>query len=167
MPEEAPVISIVFTSQSLKFHTLFLKVGTEKFYTYQVVTYKKRFETCPGLTETQEAMLREIVGQAAGKWSLWTLHTLNQAECPMRFARLVENVDGVSQKMLTQTLRQLERDGLLTRTVYPEVPPRVEYELTPEGKEFMENFTPFWYWIMGKLPAIEEARARFDARAKT
>lgn len=167
MPEEAPVIRIVFTIKSLKEDTLYLKVGTEKFYTHQMVTYGKRFDTCPGLTEDQETMLREIVGQVAGKWSLWTLHALNQAKGPMRFARLVENVDGVSQKMLTQTLRQLERDGLVTRTVYPEVPPRVEYELTPDGKELMEQFTPFWFWIMGRLPAIEEARARFDGRVKS
>ncbi len=110
--------------------------------------------------------MREIVGQVAGKWSLWTLHTLNQADGPLRFARLLERIDGISQKMLTQTLRALERDGLVTRTVYAEVPPRVEYALTSDGKEIMAQFTPFWTWIMGKLPGIEAARSRFDDARK-
>jgi DNA-binding HxlR family transcriptional regulator len=117
---------------------------------------------CDGLTDAQEAMLREIVGQVAGKWPLWTLHILYQSDEPLRFARLLERVDGISQKMLTQTLRQLERDGLLTRKVYAEVPPRVEYALTPQGREMMEQFRSFWSWIMGKLPDIEAARSRFD-----
>lgn len=119
---------------------------------------------CDGLTDAQEAMLREIVGQVAGKWPLWTLHILYQSEEPLRFARLLERVDGISQKMLTQTLRQLERDGLITRTVYAEVPPRVEYALTPEGREMMEQFRSFWSWVMGKLPDIEAARVRFDGK---
>lgn len=140
-----------------------MEEGTEKFYTHQMVTFEKRSRTCSELTNEQEEMLREVVGQVAGKWPLWTLHALNQSEAPLRFARLLERVDGISQKMLTQTLRQLERDGLVTRTVYPEVPPRVEYALTPDGKEIMAQFTPFWYWIMGKLPNVEAARARFDA----
>ncbi|RYG63833.1 transcriptional regulator [bacterium] len=107
-------------------------------------------------------MVRDIVGQVAGKWPLWTLHILYQSDEPLRFARLLERVCGISQKMLTQTLRQLERDGLVTRTVYAEVPPRVEYELTAAGQEMMVEFRSFWAFVMGKLPDIEEARARFD-----
>jgi DNA-binding HxlR family transcriptional regulator len=128
-----------------------------------MVTFEKQKRTCVDLTNTQEETLREIVGQVAGKWPLWTLHVLNQSETPLRFARLLERVDGVSQKMLTQTLRQLERDGLVSRTVFAEVPPRVEYALTPEGREIMAQFMPFWSWIIGKLPTIEAARERFDA----
>ena len=122
----------------------------------------KAKQFCVDISEEQEATLREIVGQVAGKWSLWTLHELSQSESPLRFARLLERVTGVSQKMLTQTLRQLERDGLATRTVYPEVPPRVEYALTADGREIMEQFAPFWFWIVGKLPNIEASRTRFD-----
>lgn len=122
-------------------------------------------EFCEGLTEAQEAMLRAIVGQVAGKWPLWALTVLSKSPTPLRFARLLERLPGISQKMLTQTLRGLERDGLVTRTVFPEVPPRVEYALTPNGAEIMARFTPFWLWIAGRLPDFEEARARFDGVA--
>jgi DNA-binding HxlR family transcriptional regulator len=131
-----------------------------------MVTYERRTPECAHLSAEQETTLREIVGQVAGKWSLWTLHALNQAEGPLRFARLLERVDGISQKMLTQTLRGLERDGLVTRTVFPEVPPRVEYELTETGRATMAQFCSFWVWIVGQLPTIEVARAQYDDRSK-
>jgi len=70
------------------------------------------------ITEAQEALLREILGQVAGKWPLVTMHVLADNGGPLRFARLLERVEGISQKMLTQTLRHLERNGLVTRTVY-------------------------------------------------
>lgn len=117
---------------------------------------------CAGLTDAQEATLREIVGRVAGKWPLWTLNVLARNEEPLRFARLLERVPGVSQKMLTQTLRALERDGFVTRTVFAEVPPHVEYALTPDGREIMARFTPFWHWVADRLPDFEAARARFD-----
>ncbi|RYX82144.1 transcriptional regulator [bacterium] len=127
-----------------------------------MVTKGRKKQHCSGLNDAQEEMLREIVGQVAGKWPMWTLYELSQSDEPLRFARLLERVTGVSQKMLTQTLRQLERDGLITRTVYPEVPPRVEYALTEDGRELMEQFTPFWFWIAGKIPNFEQSRAQFD-----
>ena len=114
------------------------------------------------LGDEEEALLREIIGHVSGKWPLWTLHTLAHADGPLRFARLLERVEGISQKMLTQTLRQLERDGLITRTVYAEVPPRVEYALTPDGTAILERFKPFWLWIAGNLTNFQQARARFD-----
>jgi len=114
------------------------------------------------MSDAQEKHLRDLVGQVAGKWSLWVLHALYENRAPLRFARLLERVDGVSQKMLTQTLRQLERDGLITRTIFPEVPPRVEYELTVDGKELIDQFLPFWIWLAGRLPRFEKARACFD-----
>ena len=90
---------------------------------------------------------------------------LAHADGPIRFARLLERVEGISQKMLTQTLRQLERDGLITRTVYAEVPPRVEYALTPDGTVILERFKPFWLWIAGNLANFQRARARFDPQS--
>ena len=106
--------------------------------------------------------MREILGQVAGKWPLGTMHVLAAHGAPLRFARLRERVEGISQKMLTQTLRQLERDGLVTRTVYAEVPPRVEYALTADGQEILVRFKPFWLWVASRLASFEEARARFD-----
>ena len=116
------------------------------------------------VNEAQEALIREILGQVAGKWPLWTMHILADHGAPLRFARLLERVEGISQKMLTQTLRQLERDGLVTRTVYAEVPPRVEYALTADGQQILERFKPFWLWIAGRLSTFEAARARFEQR---
>jgi DNA-binding HxlR family transcriptional regulator len=114
------------------------------------------------VSEKEEALVRDILGHVAGKWPLWTLHILGDSEAPLRFARLLERVEGISQKMLTQTLRHLERDGLVSRTVYAEVPPRVEYALTPDGREILVRFKPFWLWIAGRSTTFEEARARFD-----
>jgi DNA-binding HxlR family transcriptional regulator len=118
------------------------------------------------LTDAQEKHLREMLAKVAGKWPLWTMHVLLEEGGPLRFARLLERVEGISQKMMTQTLRHLERDGLVTRTVYPEVPPRVEYELTDDGKEILVRFKPFWLWIAGRLDHFEKARARFDKQKK-
>jgi len=75
---------------------------------------------------------REMLVRVADKWSMYIIHVLAEAG-PLRFSELRRRVDGVSQRMLTVTLRGLERDGLVSRTMYPEVPPRVEYELTPLG----------------------------------
>ena len=125
----------------------------------------------PFLTESQLTLLRDILETAASKWPLWALHVLAEHGGPLRFARLLERVEGVSQKMLTQTLRSLERDGLVTRTVFPEVPPRVEYAMTRDGAEILALIKPTWKWIASRLPEFERARAHFDkaarARART
>jgi DNA-binding HxlR family transcriptional regulator len=116
------------------------------------------------ITDEDEVLLRDVLGQLAGKWPLWTLHVLLDSPTPLRSARLLERVEGISQKMLTQTLRSLERDGLVTRTVYAEVPPRVEYALTENGKEMLVRFKPFWLFIAGRTDEFKTARAQFDAR---
>jgi DNA-binding HxlR family transcriptional regulator len=83
----------------------------------------------------------------------------------LRFSRLLEQVEGVSQKMLTKTLRQLERNGLVTRTMYMEVPPRVEYELTAIGHELLLRVLPLWTWIAESVGVFKAARERFDDKA--
>ena len=85
----------------------------------------------------------------------------------LRFTRISERVEGISQKMLTQTLRQMERDGLLTRTIYPVVPPRVEYKLTELGLTLGGAFCGVWVWAAENLKQVEQARRDFDERAKT
>ena len=85
---------------------------------------------CDALSEDEETLTREIVTRVADKWTLWTMSMLAESEGPMRFSRVMEKVEGISQKSLTKTLRQLERDGLVTRVVFAEVPPRVEYSIT-------------------------------------
>jgi DNA-binding HxlR family transcriptional regulator len=81
---------------------------------------------------------------------------------PMRFSRIMEGVEGVSQKSLTKTLRGLERDGLVTREVFAEVPPRVEYVLTPLGTEMLDNVAPLWLRVAKGIKRFKDARARFD-----
>src|SRR6202035_5495534 len=77
---------------------------------------------------------RELLDRIADKWTTLIIGVLTEIETPVRFTELRRAIGGISQKMLTQTLRDLERDGLVTRTIYPEIPPRVEYELTPLGR---------------------------------
>jgi DNA-binding HxlR family transcriptional regulator len=85
----------------------------------------------------------------------------------LRFTRLGELVEGISQKMLTQTLRQMERDGLIKRTVHPVVPPKVEYKLTQLGMTLGASFCGVWVWAAENLKLVERARREFDKKAGT
>jgi DNA-binding HxlR family transcriptional regulator len=107
---------------------------------------------------------REMLVRVADKWSMYVIHVLAAAG-PLRFSELRRRVDGVSQRMLTVTLRGLERDGLVQRTMYPEVPPRVEYVLTPLGATLREIVRELIEWSGSHLAEVDRARARYDARA--
>lgn len=119
---------------------------------------------CEALGPGGETLAREMVTRMAEKWTLWTLAVLAEAGKPMRFSRVMEQVGDVSQKSLTKTLRQLERDGLATRVVFPEVPPRVEYEATALGLEMLEQVHPLWLWAVENLERFQAAQAEFDRR---
>ncbi len=108
---------------------------------------------------------RTVVEVIANKWALYLLSALRRHERPMRFSELRRLLDGVSQKMLTQTLRALERDGLVRRTVYPTVPPRVDYSLTDLGVHAGELTTAIAEWSAAHVGAIAAARSAYDARA--
>ena len=108
---------------------------------------------------TQQAGCKAIVAE---KWSLLVVSRLGAG--PLRFTELKRGIDGISQRMLTVTLRSLERDGLLTRTVHNVMPPHVSYELTPMGAALLEATTPMMRWAAGNLTHIEAARADYDAR---
>ena len=82
----------------------------------------------------------------------------------MRFSRIMEGVGEVSQKSLTKTLRGLERDGLISRKIFAEVPPRVEYTLTALGAELLDNIAPLWLWVAKKAARFQAARDEFDGR---
>ena len=110
------------------------------------------------------ALVHDLIDRVADKWTMLVLEALTE-QAPLRFTRLAEQVSGISQKMLTQTLRQMERDGLVTRTVHPEVPPRVEYELTPLGLTLGGAFCGVWVWASDNLKAVDKARHAFDARS--
>lgn len=118
-------------------------------------------DPCDGFDDADELLAREILDHIADKWSVWVIYALGRSG-RLRFTRLLEQVEGVSQKMLTKTLRQLERDGLVTRTMYLEVPPRVEYELSPTGRELLQRVQPLWSWIAENVAGFRAARGRFD-----
>jgi DNA-binding HxlR family transcriptional regulator len=119
---------------------------------------------CDALSETEEELTREMMMRLADKWSLWSLAILAEAGGPLRFTRLMEQVEGVSQKSLTKTLRALERDGLVTRQIFAEVPPRVEYTITALGLELLAHVEPLWNWVARSVGQFQRARREFDAR---
>ncbi len=106
-------------------------------------------------------IIRDVLNRIGDKWSLLVIGTLDQGR--MRFSELQRHIPGISQRMLTLTLRQLERDGLVTRTVYAEVPPRVEYELTDMGATLIEPSLALATWAIENYAGIDAARATFDA----
>ena len=110
-----------------------------------------------------QALVREIIGRVADKWTMLALETLEE-HGKLRFTRLGELIGGVSQKMLTKTLRQMEADGLVLRTVFPVVPPRVEYELTPLGQSLGAAFCGVWIWAEEHRQTIMDARTAFSER---
>jgi len=111
-----------------------------------------------------EALVNELIGRVADKWTMIILEVLNE-HGELRFTQLARHVGGISQKMLTQTLRQMERDGMVTRTVHPVVPPRVDYKLTELGASLGAAFCGVWIWAEENLSRVEKARVRFDQRA--
>jgi DNA-binding HxlR family transcriptional regulator len=119
---------------------------------------------CDTLTEAEDALTREIVSCISDKWSLWTMSVIAEHQRPMRFSRIMEGVGEVSQKSLTKTLRGLERDGLISRKIFAEVPPRVEYTLTALGAELLDNIAPLWLWVAKKAARFQAARDEFDGR---
>lgn len=121
-------------------------------------------QTCECDPRTED-LVRAMLVRLADKWTLQTIEILSDGE--MRFSRLRERLGGVSQKMLTQTLRQLERDGLVTRHVHPVVPPRVDYRLTPLGASLSEALCALWIWADEHCDVIAHARMAYDQQQKS
>ena len=110
-----------------------------------------------------DALVHELIGRVADKWTMIILDVLAE-HGELRFSRLGELAGGISQKMLTQTLRQMERDGLVVRTIHPVIPPRVEYRLTKLGGTLGMAFCGVWEWASKNLDKVDSARAAFDTR---
>ena len=115
----------------------------------------------PPVDPRVEALVTEVIGRVADKWTMIVLEVLVERG-ELRFTRLAELSEGISQKMLTQTLRAMERDGLVIRTVHPVIPPKVEYRLTDLGFSLAEAFCGVWLWAEKNLERIETSRAAFD-----
>jgi DNA-binding HxlR family transcriptional regulator len=105
--------------------------------------------------------ITEMLGQVGDKWTVRVVGSLGDR--PMRFTEIRKKVGGISQKMLTSTLRALERDGFVTRTVYPTIPPKVEYALTELGCELLVPVRALTQWVLDNQPRIDAARAKFEA----
>jgi DNA-binding HxlR family transcriptional regulator len=121
--------------------------------------------TSPGgvrSTPELDRLVQETIGRIADKWTMLVLEVLGEHEV-LRFGRLAELVGGISQKMLTKTLRAMEKDGFVTRTVYAEVPPKVEYRLTELGYSLGEAFCAVWIWAQkhhGELIRVRALRGK-------
>ena len=157
------------------------KEGTQKIYTYpkesidmaahlpfsdaKIAVAREQTAQLPpdDVDPRVEQLVNELIGRVADKWTMLILEVLAE-QGELRFTQVGRLVGGISQKMLTQTLRQMERDGLLIRTVHPVVPPRVEYRLTELGMSLGAAFCGVWIWAADHLEKVEQARQAFDAR---
>jgi DNA-binding HxlR family transcriptional regulator len=123
---------------------------------------------CPTASDTGTASeptncrAREVLQRVGDKWSMYAIDLLGQGT--MRFTELHRSIDGITARMLTVTLRGLERDGIVTRTIHPVIPPRVEYALTPMGRTLLDTIGKLVTWADSHLPEIEAARAAYDAQ---
>jgi DNA-binding HxlR family transcriptional regulator len=115
----------------------------------------------PVLTEECRPV-SELLARIGDKWSVLVVSLLGGG--PLRFSALRRRIDGISQKMLTATLRSLERDGFVTRTVFPTTPPQVEYELTPLGRDLLAPVGALADWARANQARVDEARKKFDQR---
>lgn len=118
-------------------------------------------EACEALSEADDGLKREILAHAGNRWSLAVVYALG-VEGSLRHAALARRLEGVTQRMLTRTLRQLERDGLLSRHDHREVPPRVEYSLTDLGRALLIGMVPLWNWVIDNAETFRAARLRYD-----
>lgn len=116
---------------------------------------------CVALREEDGGLKRDVLGHAGNRWSLEIVYALG-VEGTLRHAEIARRLDGVTQRMLTRSLRQLERDGLISRTIHQESPPRVEYTLTELGRGLLRGMLPLWAWVIENAAAFREARVRFD-----
>jgi DNA-binding HxlR family transcriptional regulator len=111
-------------------------------------------EECPAV--------REVLNRVGDKWSVQVVGMLGDGK--KRFSELRHGIEGISQRMLTLTLKGLQRDGLITRTVYPTIPPRVEYDLTKLGRSLLEPITGLAKWAGSNRVKIQDARNRYDSK---
>ena len=106
----------------------------------------------------------DVLARVGDKWSVLVVTRLGEG--PMRFNELRRSIGGISQRMLTLTLRGLERDGLITRTVFPTIPPRVDYALTPLGRDLLDPVSALGAWAIRNQPKIARAREKFDGNCQ-
>jgi DNA-binding HxlR family transcriptional regulator len=131
----------------------------------QVVEEREDMGDGPWDPYTAECPTRQVLDRIGDRWTVLIIGSLSDG--PLRFSQISKTVGGISQKMLTQTLRGLERDGLVTRTIYPQIPPRVEYELTSAGETLVQLLGSLQEWAKDHMSGIIEARREFDEAASS
>ncbi len=125
---------------------------------------KETIEKCRG---NDGMATRQFIDRIGDKWSILIVMVLShQPGHRARFSDLKHGIEGISQTMLTSTLRALERDGFVEREIFPEVPPRVEYELTKFGESVLEPMKALAEWATRNWAAVEKSREKFDAKEK-
>ena len=127
---------------------------------------RNELRNIPPTAPAIDKLVEEIIGRVADKWTMLLIEILTEKQC-CRFSELARECEGISQKMLTQTLRALERDGLVTRTIYPVVPPKVEYRLTELGLGLSKAFCGVWLWAEANFDTIEKARANYARKQES
>jgi DNA-binding HxlR family transcriptional regulator len=120
----------------------------------------------PELGPEVDALVRDVIAQIADKWTMLILEALEE-HGTLRFTQIGRIVGGISQKMLTKTLRQMECDGLISRTVHPVIPPHVDYTMTEIGRELTAAFCGVWVWAETYHAQVEQARAAFRMRSQS
>ncbi len=154
----------------VRFHGFLWEVGTCKCHTHPMETLTIGPDSCAEACPSQsggpekEALLREILERVGDKWTLLVIEELGTGG-ELRFTQLRDRIGNVSQKMLTKTLRDLERDGLVTRRVHAVVPPRVDYKLTPLGEALGEAVCGIWLWVEEHMEDVERSRREYDGAA--
>jgi len=116
---------------------------------------------CQSLKQEEDGVRRDVLAHAGSRWALGILHALG-VYGTMRHAEIKRQLVGITQRMLTKTLRALERDGLLLRREHDEKPLRVEYELTSLGEDLLLRMSPIWTWVVEHVEDFREARDKFD-----
>jgi DNA-binding HxlR family transcriptional regulator len=127
----------------------------------EILSYSQA--VCDGLREDEDGVRREVLTHAGSRWSLGVIHTLG-VYGRLRHADIGRRMHGVTQRMLTRTLKQLERDGLVKRYDLVEMPPRVEYELTEMGTELLIRMIPLWTWVVENSDEFRRSREEYDSR---
>ncbi|WP_442865000.1 winged helix-turn-helix transcriptional regulator [Bosea sp. NBC_00550] len=122
-----------------------------------------RSDALPPVSPAVESLVRQVIAQIADKWTMLVLEALEERGT-LRFTEVGRSVSGISQKMLTKTLREMERDGLVVRTVHPVIPPHVDYTLTELGRELSAAFCGVWVWAETYYPQVSAARKAFRER---
>lgn len=117
----------------------------------------------PPVSPAVESLVRQVIAQVADKWTMLVLEALEE-HGTLRFTEVGRLVEGISQKMLTKTLREMERDGLVIRTIHPVIPPHVDYTLTELGRELSAAFCGVWVWAETYHAQVSAARKAFRAR---